>query len=114
MLTVTADAKSKVYGEDNPELTLQYSGFVQGEDESVLDTNHTLNTNITPASVTGLYTNAITPAGAVDNNYDFTYVPADFTVTKAMLTVTAGAKTKIYGEENPALDITMYSGFVPG
>ena len=113
MLTVTADAKSKVYGEDNPELTLMYSGFVQGEDESVLDTKPTLNTGLTPASVTGLYTNAITPAGAVDNNYDFTYVPANFTVTKAMLTVTADSKTKIYRDDNPAITF-RYSGFVLG
>ena len=106
-LTVTADSKSKVYGEDNPELTLQYSGFVNGEDESVIDTKPSLSTTVTTSSVTGLYTNDIMPADATDANYDFNYMPADFTVTKAMLTVSADTKTKVYGDANPGTDLPV-------
>ncbi len=43
----------------------------------------------------------------------FTYIAADFTVTKAMLTVTANSQTKVYGAANPSLTLT-YSGFVNG
>ncbi|MFD2530815.1 MBG domain-containing protein, partial [Polaribacter marinaquae] len=31
-LTITADAKTKEFGEDDPELTVSYTGFVNGED----------------------------------------------------------------------------------
>ena len=36
-LIATADDKSKIYGSSNPPLTISYSGFVNGEDASVLD-----------------------------------------------------------------------------
>ena len=43
-----------------------------------------------------VYTNAITVSGGSDENYSFTYVPADYEITKATLTVTADAQTKVY------------------
>ena len=36
VLTVTADDKSRVYGNPNPVLTARYSGFVNGDTSSVL------------------------------------------------------------------------------
>ena len=109
-LTVTADAKTKVYGDDNPTLTFQYSGWKNGDDESDLDTKPTASTTVDLLTNVGTHTNTITVAGGADNNYDFTYVPANFTVTKAMLTATADAQTKAYGAPNPTLTI-QYSGW---
>lgn len=109
-LTVTADNKAKLYGSANPAFTYQYSGWKNGDDASDLATLPTASTTISETTSVGLYDDAITLAGATDENYDFTYFPADLEVTKATLTVTADAKTKVYGESNPALTY-QYSGW---
>jgi gliding motility-associated-like protein len=112
-LSVIADSKEKVYGSANPALTFHYDGFVPGEDESVLDIKPQAATSITVSSDAGLHAEAITVAGGTDNNYQFIYAPADFNITKAVLTATADNKIKVYGETNPGLTFT-YSGFVNG
>jgi len=109
-LTATAVAKTKVYGATNPALTFTYSGLQNGESDAVLDTKPTITTTVNATTPVGVQTGAITIAGGTDNNYDLTYVPADFTVTKAMLNVTATGQTKIYGAANPTLAFT-YSGW---
>jgi Lectin C-type domain. len=109
-LTVTADLKTKIYGDANPALTFQYSGWKNTDGESVLDTKPVASTTVNLLTNVGTYTNVITVSGGVDDNYSFTYVAANFNVTKATLTVTADAKTKIYGDANPALTF-QYSGW---
>ena len=47
---------------------------------------------------------------ALSANYDLTYVGANLTITQAPVTVTADAKTKVYGEADPALTYTVTSG----
>ena len=64
----------------------------------------------------GTYTGAVVPSAAAGgsflaSNYTITYEPADITIEKATLTVTADNKTKAYGTPNPALTAT-YTGFV--
>ncbi len=112
-LTVTAEAQAKVYGEANPGLTFLYSGWNNSEDETVLDTKPTTGTTVNLLTQVGTHSNTITVSGGVDNCYDFTYVAATFTVTQAMLTVTADAQTKVFGEENDALTF-QYSGWKNG
>ena len=109
-LTVTADAQSKVYGSANPALTYQYTGFVNDDDASDLTTEPSASSTLTPASFAGIYENEINVAGGVDENYSFTYIPADFEVTKAILTISADSKTKVYGSVNPDLTLS-YTGF---
>ena len=67
----------------NPTLTISYSGFVNGETASVIDTSPTANTPATITSNVGTY--PITPSGGTDNNYTFTYVNGTLTVNKAVL-----------------------------
>ncbi len=112
-LTVTADTKEKVYGSVNPVLTFRYNGFIAGEDESVLDTKPLTTTSVTVNSDAGNHVEAIIVNGGDDNNYQFSYLPADFNITKAILTATANDKTKVYGKTNPELTFS-YSGFVNG
>jgi hypothetical protein len=57
-LTVTADNKSKVYGQPNPPLTASYTGFVNGDTAAVVS-GLTLSTTATAASGVGAY--PITP-----------------------------------------------------
>jgi gliding motility-associated-like protein len=110
-LTVTADAQTKVYGAANPSTTFQYSGWKNGDDTEVLTTKPSASTTIDLITSAGVYTSAITVAGGVDENYAFAYNPADFTITKATLTATADAKSKVYGEANQSLSF-QYSGWV--
>jgi hypothetical protein len=109
-LTITADNKTKVYGQPNPTLTASYSGFVNGDTSSVVS-GLTLGTTATTGSGVGTY--PITPAGGIAANYTISYVAGTLTVTPAPLTITADNKTKVYGQPNPALTAS-YSGFVNG
>jgi hypothetical protein len=111
MLTATAANKSRQYGSEDPELTINYQGFAEGDDASKLATRPVATTTATAASAVGTYD--ITVAGGADNNYDFTYHKGTLTVTKALLTATADDKERQYGAQNPALTIS-YSGFKNG
>jgi gliding motility-associated-like protein len=111
LITAKADNKTKVYGSPNPSLTITYTGFLNGDDASVLDVPPVVLTEATNASNAGEY--PITLAGGLDNGYTIKLVNGNLEVLKAPLTVTAEDKTKYYGEPNPPLTIT-YSGFVSG
>ena len=77
-LTVTADDKSKVAGQANPAFTASYSGFVLGQDASVLGGSLVFNTTATTASPAGSY--SITPSGMTSSNYQIQYIPGTLTV----------------------------------
>ena len=108
VLTTTADNQTKVYGEANPVLTFQYSGWVNGIE--TIDAAPSITTTVDGTTIAGTYTDAITLSGGLDNNYVFSYVSGTLDVTKAILTATADPKTKIYGSDNPALKIS-WAGF---
>lgn len=108
-LTIRAEDKTKVYGAALPSLTVIYSGFVNGDSTAILDSPVTLSTTATAASNAGTY--PISSAGASTVNYAITFEPGTLTVTKALLTIRAEDKTKVYGAALPALTAT-YSGFV--
>ncbi len=110
-LNITADDKSKTYGDANPALTVTYSGFVNSDDETDLTTGATASTAATASSDAGTY--PITASGAASPNYTFSYSNGTLTVNKAALTITANDKSKAYGDANPALTV-IYSGFVNG
>lgn len=110
-LNVTTANASRTYGAPNPTFAINYSGFVNGETASVIDSAPVRSTTATSTSSTGTY--PITLSGGTDNNYTFTYgAPATLTVTKAQLTATSTA-TKVYGATNPAFPIS-YTGFLNG
>jgi hypothetical protein len=102
-LTVTADDKTRVYGDANPVFTGSIVGFKNGD---VLTA--TYSTTATPASVVGAY--PIVPAiaaGPVASNYTITYVNGTLTITPAPLSVTADNATRVYGDPNPAFTGTI-------
>ena len=110
-LTLTAVNQTKTYGSTNPTLTVTYTGFVNGEGESVLTAQPSITTAATAASPAGTYPIAISAATA--SNYNMTYAAGTLTVNPAALTITADNKTKTPGAANPALTLT-YNGFVNG
>ncbi|PZV82154.1 gliding motility-associated-like protein [Algoriphagus aquaeductus] len=108
-VTITADDKSKTYGEANPALTFTYNGLVNGDTQ--VATEPGISTTATQSSNAGSY--PITLAGGEDQNYTITLVNGTLTVDKKALTITADDKQKTYGEANPALTFT-YNGLVNG
>ena len=78
-LIATAEPKVRKVGSVNPPLTVSYSGFVNGEDERVLDTPPTTSTAADANSPAGTY--AITIGGGSDDSYAFTYVNSTLTVS---------------------------------
>ena len=95
LLTVTADNKSKAYGQALPELTASYSGFVNNDDTNSLTALATLATTATSVSNVGVY--PITASGATSTNYSFAYAGGLLTITNSL---TSGA---VASSANPAL-----------
>lgn len=83
MLTVTADDKTRVTGTPNPPLTTTTTGFVNGDDASVITGSPGLSTTATAASPAGTYPITVSVAGLSATNYGFTGVAGTLTVTTA-------------------------------
>ncbi|KIC01760.1 hypothetical protein OA88_11795, partial [Flavobacterium sp. JRM] len=109
-LTITTNDNSKVYGSQNPVLTVSYDGFVPGETEANLTAKPTIATTAVTGSPVGKY--EITATGAASSNYKITYVnKGSLTITPAALTITTNDNSKVYGSQNPVLTVS-YVGFV--
>jgi len=111
-LLISADNHTMQYGAVLPNLTVSYSGFVQGDTAASLTTAPSVSTTASSASAVGSY--AITASGAADANYAISYVPGTLTVTPAPLTVTADNQSKVYGATDPALSYTIAGTFYNG
>ena len=103
-LAVTADAKSRLYGDANPALTasLGGSGLAVACGDELADVG-TLSTAATPCSDVGAFAIVFTADGSKAGNYDIAYTGADLAVEARPITVTADAASRAYGDANPAL-----------
>ena len=100
-LTVTAAAKSKIYGEADPSLTYTVSGLVGVDSETVVTgaLSRAVGENV------GNYTIGKGSLSA-GNNYTISYTGANLTIGKKTLNITADAKTKTYGNADPVFTYT--------
>ena len=111
-LSITADDKSKVYGDAEPVRTVTYNGFKNGEDDSVI---YGLVISAPSGSTASAGTHSITPSGALAANYDISFVSGTLTVDKASLIVTANDDAKFLTQPDPAtFQGVSYSGFKYG
>ncbi|MCP4265803.1 MAG: hypothetical protein GY777_09545, partial [Candidatus Brocadiaceae bacterium] len=110
-LTATAADTFRIYGDVNPLFRVKYSGFVNGDDESDLNTQPVATTLADLLSDCNTYD--ITMNGGSDDNYNIVVGVGDLTVNKRPLTAKAINSVKIYGDVNPPFAIE-YSGFVNG
>ncbi|MBQ6412703.1 MAG: hypothetical protein IJI19_04415, partial [Ruminococcus sp.] len=100
-LTITADDKTKIYGDPDPKLTATVKTLI-GDDTIEYELSREEGEDV------GEYTIFVTPlTKRAASNYDITYVNGKFTITKAPLTVTADDKTKTYGDPDPDLTATV-------
>jgi hypothetical protein len=113
VLTITVNASAKVYGAALPTFGYTASNFVNSDTAAVLSGLPVYSTTATSASPVGTYSVSAT-TGALDaTNYSFSFVSGTLTVSKAVLTITVNAASKVYGTANPAFSFTA-SNFVNG
>jgi hypothetical protein len=105
-VSVTAIAKSKIYGAADPEVTYNVIGLV-GNDQLSGSLHRTSGNDA------GQYTISI---GSLSGGNDYTissFTPASFTITPASLTITVENKTRVQGSANPVFTFS-YDGLVNG
>ena len=96
-LTIKANDNTIVYGDTASDKGVTYSGFVNGENESVLGGELTYIFSYTPGMDKGLY--IIMPEGKTSGNYEIKTVPGTLTVTPREVTLTwHNYENRTYGD----------------
>lgn len=86
VLTATADDKTITFGDDLPEFTVSYVGFLEEDDETDIEGLPGTQTDATASSDAGVYD--IEVGDGSDNNYSFEYVNGTLTIEKANQEIT--------------------------
>lgn len=97
-LTIKVNDVSRIYGEPNPELSVSYDGFIDGEDESVLGGTLVLkyNDDINETATVGLHENATTASGLTSKNYAIEFISGNVTIAKIPVNASAGTAIRSY------------------
>jgi hypothetical protein len=103
-ITITAQPKSKVYGDADPTLTYDItSGTLVGED--------TFSGSLSRTAGEDVGTYPITQGTvALSSNYTLTFIGANLTITPRPVTVTADPQTKVYGDADPTFTYKITAG----
>ena len=91
LLTVTANNASRVYGAANPVFTTSYSGFLNGDTQSVLSGSPSLSTTATANSPVGSYPITAAVGTLSASNYSFVFVNGTLTINKAASVITVAS-----------------------
>jgi|GEM_PF-3899272 len=83
-LLLTGQNQSRYYGEANPVLAITYTGFVNGENQTVLTNLPVAATTATATSAPGLY--PITLSGAAATNYKISYIAGSLRINAGLFT----------------------------
>lgn len=107
-LVITAENKIKVYGDNNPNLTMTGAGFAYGETLNNISLP-AISTTVNTVTPIGVY--PITLTGGSSLNYDLILQNGNLTVNRRDLLITIGNASKVYGDQNPAFTY-IPTGFV--
>ena len=108
-LTLKVKNISRLYGDENPQFELIYTGLRNNETSPTWTQAIKVATTATKKSHCGVY--PITVSGGVSQNYQVAeYANGELTVSKRPLTVKAIDYERSYGEANPEFKIA-YDGF---
>jgi hypothetical protein len=103
VLRVAPDNASRVYGDANPAFTYSIYGLHAGDTAAIIN-GLSVSTVATTTSNVGTY--AIAASGSAvsvsGQAYRFINAPGTLTVTPRSITVKADAKSRVYGDANPA------------
>ena len=109
-LTLKVKNTSRLYGDENPQFELIYTGLRNNETSPTWTQAIKVATTATKKSHCGVY--PIIISGGVSQNYTVSeYTNGELTVSKRPLTVRALDYERSYGEANPTFKIA-YDGFV--
>ena len=112
-LTVNVTSAQRAYGAADPAFGWTFSGFVNGDDASVVTGAPALSTTATASSAVGTYPITGTVGSLRSANYYYVINPGTLTITKAQLTVTSNDATREFGAANPTFTYSI-SGFQGG
>ncbi|NLG95985.1 MAG: DNRLRE domain-containing protein, partial [Chloroflexi bacterium] len=101
-ITVTAENKSKVFGDPDPELTYTYSPYPLPFDDE-------FSGALARKEGESVGTYAITQGTlSLSSNYDMTFVEGKLTIAAQSITVTVNPdQSKVYGEKDPVFTYTV-------
>ncbi len=107
-LEITADTKSKVYGDADPALTYQLTA-------GALQLGDALSGSLSRIAGENVGTYAIQQGSVTaGSNYDLTVVSNDLTIGQRTIEITAEAAGKIFGNVDPALTYQITNGSLAG
>jgi uncharacterized repeat protein (TIGR02543 family) len=110
-ITINAQAKSKVYGDDDPELTYTITGSIAAGDRDDGSLTRVEGENVGTRQIQRGTLKILNGEDEdMEENYSITYNAANLTITTRPITVTADAKNKTYGETDPPLTYQITSG----
>jgi hypothetical protein len=111
-LTVTAQDKTRAYGDANPPLTYLMTGFVNGDTQSGATTGQpSLSTAATTSSAVGTYAITASAGTLASSDYSFSLAGGTLTVTKADQTISfAALGNKTFGDADFTVSATASSG----
>jgi hypothetical protein len=104
-LGIAANSVTRLYGDGNPAFSATYTGFQNGESAAVLTGTLTYGGSSQGAINVGNYT--IVPSGQISTNYTISYLDGTLRVTPVSLMVTADAKSKLFGQSDPAFTFSV-------
>ncbi|MEH2502407.1 filamentous hemagglutinin family protein [Bradyrhizobium sp. AZCC 1578] len=117
VLRVDPANASRVYGEANPAFTYSIYGFHAGDTAAIVN-GLSVSTAATATSSVGTYAISASGGSAASVSgqaYRFIDAPGTLTVAPRAITVTADAKSRVYGDANPVLTYQVGgSGLVNG
>ena len=102
-LAVTADNKSRIYGDTDPTFTATISGFQNGETLGTIGItgNPGFTSGGTVTSPVGNCTISVSLGTLAAPNYNFQFTNGTLSITPATLLVAADNKSRMYGDPNP-------------
>ncbi|WP_299109745.1 MBG domain-containing protein [uncultured Tenacibaculum sp.] len=107
-IEITVDAVSKKYGDADPVFTYQITnGSLAGSDSFIGILERVSGNNV------GAYAINQGTLG-INGNYTISFVPANLNITARAIEVTAEAKSKVYGDADPAFTYQITSGTLAG
>ena len=112
-LVISAGSYTKKQGDAMPEFKASYSGFKNGETESVLTKQPVFSTDANEASSPAEY--AVNVSSAEAENYEISYQPGTLTVTEAdAVIIRAKNYTRQYGDANPVFEYEVEGAALEG
>ncbi|KAA6301524.1 MAG: hypothetical protein EZS26_002268 [Candidatus Ordinivivax streblomastigis] len=106
ILTAKADDKTRYVGEANPNFTITYTGFVNGENELLLDVLPQAICNAQAASAPGAYSIYVT--GGSDTNYELERQSGTLTILSGSGIQEVASQWSVY--PNPASESCVIQG----